>query len=452
MNDTKKTIIFGAVALTLALVAWLSTPSPITSDAFLDQGEAFFPDFTDPNEAISLEILSYDATTGSASPFKVHFKGGRWTIPSHNDYPADAKDRLAQTAAGVIGIKKDDFRSDNASDHEACSVLDPLDEGNLSVSGRGQRVTLRGKNDVILADFIVGKEVPGRAGLRFVRVPDQKRVYVARMDVDLTASFEDWIETDLLQVEKGSLDLVTIHDYSIDERTRRVNQRGKLSLARTAGGWTADRMSSGEEVDSLTMQELLTAIDELSIVGVRPKPVGISQSLAAGEEGSLSQSDMLSLQNKGFFLSRDGQLLSNEGELEVKTTDGVVYVLRFGEVLFGAGLAVSAGAGGATSEQQGSTENRYLFLTTQFDGSVFKEPTRPADTSFKGKPDSLFTETDRENQRRALAHDQWQRNVSGGRELSASFNDRFADWYFVISAESFEKLRLSRGDIVVSKE
>ena len=128
MNENKKTVVFVGVAVFLAALALVFAPRRITPDAFLDQGEPFFPEFTDPNEAVTLEVIDFDQNTGTADPFKVTFAGGRWTIPSHHDYPADGKERLAKTAAGVIDIKKDDFRSDAVSDHELCGVIDPLDE------------------------------------------------------------------------------------------------------------------------------------------------------------------------------------------------------------------------------------------------------------------------------------------------------------------------------------
>jgi hypothetical protein len=65
----------------------------------------------------------------------VTFENGRWTIPSHHGYPADGKDRLAKTAAGLIGLTKDDFRTDNVADHEACGVIDPLDNTVQTLKG-----------------------------------------------------------------------------------------------------------------------------------------------------------------------------------------------------------------------------------------------------------------------------------------------------------------------------
>ena len=134
MSETRKTLIFAGAALVLALLAVVSSPRRITPNAFLDQGEPFFPEFTDPNEARTLEVIDFEEETGSAKPFKVTFSHGQWTIPSHHGHPADGKDRLAQTAAGVVGIRKDDFRSDNVSDHEACGVIDPLDESVTTAS------------------------------------------------------------------------------------------------------------------------------------------------------------------------------------------------------------------------------------------------------------------------------------------------------------------------------
>ncbi len=451
MLETKKTITYVAVALVAMLLAFITAPKRITPDAFLDQGEVFFPDFTDPNEATTLEVIDFDETTAAARPFKVTFRNGRWTIPSHHDYPADGKERLAKTAAGVIDIGKDDFRSDNVSDHERLGVINPLDE-TAGIPGRGKRVTIKGAGDRVLADLIVGGEVEGRHGFRFVRVPNQNRVYSSRIDVDISTKFEDWIEIDLLKAEKHRIDKVAIKDYSINERTRSVDQRDYFVLSRDGDVWSADKMSRDHKVDSANMEGMLTTLDELTIVGVRPKPPGLSAGLARdGGTQSISQADAVSLSSKGFYFSRNGQLLSNEGEIEVFTKDGVVYTLRFGEVVYGRGDAVTAGGDENAQDQTGPAENRYLFITAEFDPSTFPEPEPPDDKAFLEKADSLWTDADRENSRRQAAHERWQKDVDEGKALAKELNARFARWYYVISATSYEKLHLTRKDLVVRK-
>lgn len=452
MNETKKTLFFCGVAVVLVVLALITAPEKITPDAFLDQGELFFPDFQNPNEARTLEVIEFDEATGSAKPFKVTFSNGKWSIPSHYDYPADGEDRLAQTAAGVIGIKKDDFRTDNVSDHGACGVIDPLDETVVALTGRGKRVTIKGENDVVLADLIVGKVFEGRENFRLVRVPGQKRVYGSRINLDISTKFSDWIEADLLKVEQDGIDKVVLKDYSIDERSGKLNQRDELRLFKAGDEWEAEGLSDDKQVDKYKMNNMLKALDELTIVGVRPKPDGLSASLEkAGEDLSISTGDMLSLQSKGYFFSRDGRLLSNEGELEAKTNQGVTYTLRFGEVVYGSGEAVSSGIGATEGKEEEPAENRYLFITTDFDGSSFSEPAKPENTDFLEKPDSLWTSEDHRMKSLQLAHDNWKKRIEEGQALSDELNARFAKWYYVISADSFDKIRQKRSDLIKDK-
>ena len=167
MSDTKKTGIFVGVALLLLATAVIAGRQVGKSpQEFDDQGQRFFPDFTLPEQATKLEVVEFDPATGDARPFSVALKDGRWVIPSHYDYPADAKDRLANTAAGVLDLTKDTIRSDRAEDHKDLGVLDPLDPKALSYEGLGKRITLKDKTDRTLADLIVGKPVPGHADQR----------------------------------------------------------------------------------------------------------------------------------------------------------------------------------------------------------------------------------------------------------------------------------------------
>ena len=453
MSETRVTAIYGGAALVLLLFAFLAAPRTVTPEEFVDRGEAFFPEFDDPNKATTLEVIEFDEETASAKPFKVTFKEGLWTIPSHHDYPADGKDRLAKTAAGVIGINKDDYRSNNVSDHEAFGVIDPLDEAVTSLQGRGKRVTIKDEGENVLADFIVGKQVEDRAKFRFVRIPGQKRVYAARVDLDLSTKFADWIEADLLEVEKSSILGATLKDYTINERTGFVNQRDTLVLSKQDDDWKANRMSASQEVDSTKMADLIGAVDDLNIVGVRRKPEGLSVSLSRSEGNiPLTQEALISLQQKGYYFTRDGSLLSNEGELQTVTDQGITYTLRFGEVLYGSGDAITAGSGSSDTSGSGPGENRYLFITTSFDSSQLPEPPQPKNTDFSGKEEKDLSEADKANKQLKEKHDEWQEKIENSRKRNEELNQRFANWYYVISSESFDKLRLTRKDLVKRKD
>ncbi len=477
MDEIRRTLAFVAAAAVVTVAAFLAAPADPAPEAFSDRGEPFFPEFTDPNEAASLEVIDFDEVTGRVDAFNVVFKGTRWRIPSHHNYPADDRDRLARTAAGLIEVRKDDVVAEVAADHEALGVVDPLDESVASLAGRGKRVTIKDGNDNLLADLIIGNSVPGRENrYRYLRAPGQKRTYAARFDVDVSSRFGDWIEKDLLEVDQDRIEQVVLKDYSIDERTRLLNQRGTIVLTRGDPDWTADRMGRGEKVDGAKMEDLLKALDELTIVGVRPKPAGLSRSLEDNDEGiSITRSDLASLQEKGYFFTRDGQLVSNEGEAQVRTEEGVTYTLRFGEIAYGAGDAVTAGltgpggtgtgrlggpggpggpggsAAGAGAVRGGPGENRYLFITTGFDAGAFPEPRRPDDLGFQTRADSLWTDADRANADLLEKHEAWRQNVDTGRRTSADLNTRFARWYYVISADSFDRIHLRRGDLVTTE-
>ncbi len=455
MTETRKTTIFGGVALALLLITLVTAPQRAMPEDFLDRGETFFPDFTDPNIATTLEVIDFDEETASARPFMVTFDEERWTIPSHHNYPADGEDRLARTAAGLIGIVKDDYRSDNVADHEALGVIGPLDEASTSLIGRGQRITLRDGDENVLADLVVGNSVEGRENLRLVRRPDEKRVYVSRMDLDLSTNFSDWIEQDLLELTRNDIRQVILKDYSIDERTGVLNNRDTVTLDRDADGteWTADRLAPGQEVDMTAMNNLLGGIDSLSIVGVRPKPAGLSGNLTRLADGlRLTQADLLSLQSRGYYFSANGQLVSNEGELEVRTEDGVVYTLRFGEVVYGEGESVSAGTDASDDADSGPGENRYLFLTASFDVAMLPEPPRPASMDYVEREESEWSDEDRRNKALQDAYEVWETETEAGRQRSEDLNQRFASWYYIISSDSFDDIRLTRSDLLRAEE
>lgn len=447
MSELNKTLVFSGGAVVLLLLAIVTQPKAAAPEEFSDVGEIFFPDFTDPNTATSLEAIRYDVETGSPFAFKVANNNGIWTIPSHNNYPADGKDRLAQTAAGLIGLTRDDFRTDNPIDYDKLGVYDPLDETAPS-EGRGQRITIRGEGDKVLADLIVGNKVEGREDMFFVRLPEQKRVYAVKMNLELSTNFADWIETDLLLLDKAKVNRITVDDYSINELTGTIEPGQAFRIARDGSSWKMEGMPAGRELNTSKIDNMLKTLDELKIVGVRKKPEGLTAGLENFGESAiqLDASAQRSLQDKGFYISGSGQLVSNEGEMQLKTEEGVSYTLRFGEVAYGSGLELTAG--GEQTDAAGPAENRYLFVTAEFDPSFFPEPAQPANLDYQNKPDSLRTEADRQNQQMQIAYEDWQRKIQQGRERTRELNRRFAQWYYVIPAASFDALDINRSDLL----
>jgi hypothetical protein len=49
-------------------------------------------------------------------------------------------------------------------------------------------------------------------------------------------------------------------------------------------------------------------------------------------------------------------------------------------------------------------------------------------------------------------HERWARRMAATEKKTANLNSRFANWFYVISASSFEKLRPAKGDLIQKKK
>lgn len=474
MTELKKTLAFVVVAVLISATAVLATrPSVRSSSDFKEQGQLFFPSFKDPLACKALEVIDYDANTASALPFKVMQKDGKWVIPSHHDYPADAKDRLAKTAAGVMDLRKDVIVSDMPDHWEALGVIDPIDTKATSLKGRGKRVTLKDNSGAVLADFIIGKEVPGQPSQRYVRVPEQKRTYAVNVNVDLSARFADWIETNLLKLDAAAIRKVTFDNHKVDPERGTVTPGDVLTIERptSTAPFVTDELPPGEEIDPAKTATLTSSLADLKIVGVRAKPAGLTAALKATAEGEtfkLTQESQRSLMTRGFYILRDGRLLSNQGDVIVQNDDGIVYTLRFGEVSFATGDALSAGAeeesksaDGEPKKSEAAQESRYLFVTAEFDPKLIPEPqptpppvnpTIPASPFARDKDDPAIkalvkAEADREAAKKA----EYDKKITAGQARAKELTDRFAAWYYLVPGDAFHNVVLDRAALVHQK-
>ncbi len=404
MSEMTRTLYFVLAAVVVAAAAVVIDPSTSRPEIFDDVGEPFFADFSDPQAPRSIEVIDYDESTATATPLKVEFRDNRWLIPSHHDYPADAEERLATTSGALIELRKDRVVSDLAQDHAEYAVIDPMAEESTSLAGRGKRVRILDGDANVLADFIVGREVEGKSGYRYLRVPGQKRTYEVKTEADVSARFQDWIETDLLKVSPFDLRRIEINSYTINERLGRIENRQKTTLVKPDGKWQL----GGREPNSDVMSDLTTALDQLRIVDVQPKPAGLTADLTAKEGIRPVRENFISLQGKGFFPNPyTGQILSNEGEIIVESKDGLRYVLRFGEI-------ASGGSGQGDDEGDDEGERRFLMISVEHDTSLAEK---------------------------------YEGDAEKGAELAEELGARFAAWYYVISGADFSKLRPSSADL-----
>ncbi len=309
MSEITRTCVFVVVAaasMGLALTVAPSTDLKPTEIVAAKLGEQFYPDFKDPNEPTSLSVVTFNEKDATAKPFSVQFKDGLWTIPSHHNYPADGAERLAKTSASAIGIKREEIRSNSAEDHVELGVVDPLDQDGKKLKGRGQRITLK-KGDSTVMDLIIGKQVRNRQGFYYVRKPDEKSTYVAKIDIDISTKFADWVETDLLKLDRDDLRAVSMNNYSIDEAAGRIVDGDVVELSREKSGepWKLKGLEEkSEELETAKVNDLVNTLDDLKLSGIRPKPEGLSEDLKLNQGIQLDPVTAMDLRSRVTSSSR----------------------------------------------------------------------------------------------------------------------------------------------------
>ncbi|MCH2203111.1 MAG: DUF4340 domain-containing protein [Fuerstiella sp.] len=545
MNSGFRTLLFVIAAVAcLAITAVFELagrPAPI--EEFGRIGEQFYPEFEDPTLASALEVFAFDTEEVLPQEFIVErLENGRWSIPSHHNYPADAEDQLSKTASSVIGIERGAMVTRWPADHASYGVVNPKQESlNVSeVDGVGKRLILKGEDDTVLVDYIIGnKPDSDKSDEYYVRHPDEDEVYIASLSIDLSTKFSDWIDTDLLHIDQQDMRQLTINDYSFNELQRTITKGETSVLKREASSdpWVLDGLDEEtEEVDKDAVRDVGNAVADMKIVGVRKKFPGLTPDLKLDQSALKSQNDLSRLQNdllsKGFLLQQDSEpdtlkLVAREGELYSATDDGLIYRMYFGRAFTGSlqELEVELNSddeADSSSENQETTDSsendddeaevededtnqtgRYVFVRVDFvEANLGDKPVEPVAPEMpeelkqaeeakakKEQSDDQEANTDEpvisdpasdetgeepeeedplaelretyESARTTYETDlnkynsdleDFEKKVTDGTEKAEKLNRRFADWYYVVPGETFDKLKLSRNDVVKDKE
>lgn len=533
MNQNTRTIVFLAaagVSVGLAvLTGWANRPNDTAGGYEL--GTPFFPEFKDPLAATSLQVVTFDKDAARKNVFNVEKKNGIWQIPSHHNYPADGEERLAKTATSMLGVERGALVSTSKDDQKRYRVLDPMDDSVTGTEGRGDRITLK-EGDKTLLDLIVGDRVEGQDGIYYVRRPDEKQIYRARLgSVDLSTKFADWIKQDVLEIHSSDLVEMRIDPYHIDEvQGLKIQDEAPILLERKppSTAWTLDGIDKSMEKEKVSVINAMSrALADLKIIGVRRKPESLVALFTGEGEARLTRAEQFQMQSAGFFVIPPGQFLANEGEVQAGTKEGVLYRLQFGEVFTGSDVDIEVGKPAEEAEEAAeSTESaeegaesaedsdkdqsddsqkrsRYLFVSCVFDESLIGErpeapvaPTPPAEsdagnaTEEKPKegtgdnsagdagtqcadgddngaaadaqettdqphtptPQELYEQQQAEYETKLAAYEdelkKYEDKVKAGEEKVEKLNRRFAEWYYVISADLYENLKVSRADLV----
>lgn len=447
-QELTRTLVFAGVAVvavvTAVAVDRLSQPEEIAE--YEKVGELFFPEFDDPGKVKALEVAAYDEDSGKVVEFGVEYKDNAWRIRTHLGYPAEAEERLAKTAASVIGVERSAVAGRRENQWARFGVEDPKNEDLEDKSTAGSRISLLDEGGEVLAEYIIGKKVDGTGAgddapdddihgaarevtraQYYVRVPDEPETYRAYVTVDLSTKFEDWIDPDLLQVESSDFVDLKLQNYTVEMKNVQFADGGigripfptneeTNHLTKDGFSWELDGINEDEEeFESQKVRDLVSKIDGFKIVGVRRKTQLDGKPLLTGEltidrdvlkeapnpRGLIAEMQQ-DLRTKGFYLRDDEErpgepaILADQGELVAATNQGVVYHLYYGSELFGSDTDIQIGSGDESKSEDGEKtegkeedkddvqKNRYVFLRVGFDEShIPDKPEHPGEPPLK---------------------------------------------------------------------
>jgi len=494
MNHWTKTLSLVAVAGAAVAVTLFTRPANRQVTMLSDQGAPLAPDLKDALDIRSIEVVSFDEQAVKTRGFKVESDGKQWTIPSANNYPADAQEGVSRAAAAFSGLIRERVVSENKLDFGKFGVIDPSDPGAVaSAGGLGTRVTIKDASGRALVDVILGKAVVSTdvnqtaAKKRYVREAGKSRVFITTIEGAFSTRFVDWVETDLLKFQTETAAQVLISRYNIDPKTRRTTAPVVLTLKRTRmtdatmvnaapdaakpwGPWQLTSEPGGppasdEKIADSKIADALTALTQLRIAGVKPKPANLMRMLStASNELALQITDQISLQQHGFYVSAEGGLVSNEGQMIISCDDGVTYTLMLGELAGESDVSASGGQVGAATDPNSpdkKTDSRFVMVLASFDpaqvaspgkstellateaaaAAMANDPANPPTEELKSKLDTLT----KQHTDALLAHG---KKLEAGQKRADDLAKRFSAWYYLVDLKSLDQLRPTRESLV----
>jgi hypothetical protein len=425
-----------ALALAVLTSLWTWWPKPEVTSAPKDERSQVLTASgaqVKADTVAGIRVVIVDELTNEARPFEVKRSGGQWTIPSHFDYPADGGTRVGETAGAMLNIPMGPLVTADKAQHAEYGVQDPLDaEADV---GAGKRVTLSDEGGGVLVDVIIGKRKTN-TNVYFVRRANEDQVYTAKVQPEqINASFKDWVETSLLKIATNEIREVTVKDYSVDEASGSVTKRSMVVLSQNKGElhWTLRPSLPDKVIKSRTADTLAKEIAKLALVGVRP----------FGTEW---------LQERGFYLGRTAtegqQLYGNEGEVQVVSHTGLVFRLYFGEIALGdeSDKTAKKALDGKPSGNSSTNHNRYMAIFVQYNPAFDEtipapEVIEPKETSTPDAPEPM-----RAAPRLPKNQEEITAALKRGQERAEEAQTRFQKFFYVVSDESFRKLRPAGAD------
>lgn len=489
-SEVLKSALIGVLAL-VALVCWLKFQPRLPDVKPKEKiGRKLFEHFDDPGKMTRVEFTRIDPKTGEPQQLVLVRDGEEWRLPGLSNFPAENAEQVAKVVAPLMQLtvldvvdetvnKKDSAQTERF--HFECGLANPLDSNGYLGSdsfvdasqersdssetpekslnqGYALAVKIDGENGEKLVNLLIGARVPESAATRdnrFVRFPDDDVVYSVDFSGESTqedgsvefkefperVSFDpkDWIDQDLLRISRWDVVSLAAYDYSFslkktengfeqantqqngvavfkqnpDNSLSRVWSLARVLKLGADGAWQDASSINPESADNDVLNATADVLGALKVVEVRKKPSALSAIFRDGRMGSelIAQSESLGELGFSFFdvdpLEPDKivpTLVGEGGTVELKMKEGVKIVLVFGLKF---------------------EDKRVCLAQASFDRKILEE-------NAEDETEVAFLESD-------------------GEKKAKLKNNRFADWFYLISEEEYQKIHFRMSETVKEK-
>ena len=436
--------------------------------------------------------------------------------PGKADYPANADNQLEDVSSMLFDLRIIDQAGEGAGEHAKFGVLNPskADATESGIGRLIHLKNSSGSNlaSLIIGEEVDG--LPNTYYVRKPEQNAVYRVEVSNARL-VSSKFVDWVEQDFLDLDKRKIKQVTLDNYDVNLAQGKINRTNNpfvLNIADSKWSFPGGNLKDNEELDKEILDALKDALDDLEIIDVERKPEILVNNLKQGKEffsnlrDANNQAVVQSLQQKGFYTiaakDASGQtvpkVVSNKGEVLVGMESGVEYVLRFGDIYRG-----------SEEDENSSGDSRYIYAFARVNESLltppnlaplpsaspqgakgpegekgpiakpgsppdFTPPTAPPKvtpppppaqpkaannkavkvekktaTDQAAEKDAEIAQVQVSNARMQAEYDG---KINKARQRAKEINENLAGWYYVISNDVYEKIRLERNSFVKSKD
>lgn len=469
MSEKAKTAIFILIAAIVGGWAYASRPVAINDAPEEEVNKPLFPEFSDPLQAQSMLITRFDPERATIRKFEVANTKNGWQIVTKGGYPANATEHMTKAAVSLVDLKVLRVIEATPGQQPDYGVVEP-NANSLTAAdeGVGQMISIKDSADKILANLIVGYADKENAQLRYVRVPGRNRIYLVKLDPTVfSTEFSDWIDKDLLEVNPFDVLAMRFRNYTLQLTAQGTvgfspQMDAQVAFNEASNGWNLTEFQAptagdpahlqpaqipeGEALNTERLNAIRDALKDVTIVDVVPKPLQLADALKKDFEiQKLQQDDWGTLIATGFLPytlpgEDTAKICGVNGEVVFETKDAVRYRLLFGNQRLG----------GENKDQR----QQYLFVQAEFAQEMVPMPELqevPEIKEGEGQDveaqDKLRREIKDANGR---ALDVYHQRLAAAKLKILDLNDKFADWYYVVSSEDIAKIQLKRDQIAVN--